>query len=634
MARVACTVMLKDEVTLTEPFLRYHAALFGAENLYVFDNGTSEPDVLKVLGDFERKGGHVDHSFTTAEDFRRKGDIVGGLVKRLDADGNYDLYILLDCDEFVALRTDDGYTVEPDAIHRYLDSLVGGHRIIKVDTNLSNIPGSPGTFQVAEYSKTIWPRGVMGVTDHGYHSGWSRNGSTDVVACNIVYIHFHYRPFDEVVRFARQKLSAEVPPEDLEDTERLRNFKGRGWHLVAYVLGDEENYYSQFRGLSNIIRFPEIIARFTEIGGEVPYSGFIRTIDGLEYSPGPDDDGSVPGGNQPYLVIDDATAEHVRGWATDPRAPAEPVHLRFLVDGVTVWERACDGLRGDVKGNGHPTDRVGFDFRIQGAAGDVLTAEHTDGTPVLLFVDGHARQLVTLSPPRSITSPRSEAGPLHLVIDDASAARIRGWTIYIAKPDEPVTLRFLVDGVLVWDGACDLSRPDIVKCGLPNGHVGFDIRLPFLAPGPGILRIEDRHATPMQMLVEGHATYEFALPLAAVNHVHSHKIYSHIDSFRNGRVQGWALRKIETPEGARLLGCCTVAIVQQDRIIGQTIADTVRLDVAEAMQSEPRCGFNIEIPRPTASVGSNIVFGLFIMPERHEVAGSPCVMAPRFELVQ
>jgi hypothetical protein len=633
MARIACTVMLKDEVTLTEPFLRYHAALFGAENLYVFDNGTSEPEVLKVLDDYERKGAHVDHSFDTAEDFRNKGTIVGELVERLDAEGNYDLYILMDCDEFVALRTADGYTVEPDAIHRYLDSLIGEHRIIKVNTNLSNIPGSPGRFQVAEYSKTIWPRGVMGVTDHGFHSGWSRNGSTDVVACDIVYVHFHYRPFAEVVRFARQKLSAEVPPEDLEDMERLRNFKGRGWHLVAYLLDDEENYYNQFRGLSNIIRFPEILARFKEIGGEVPYSGFIRTIDGLERQPGTEDGGSVSGGNQPFLVIDEATADHVRGWATDPRTPAESVHLRFLVDGMTVWEHACDGLRSDVKGNGHPTDRVGFDFRIQGATGNVLKAELTDGTPVLLFVEGHARQRVTLSPPRSIASPGFGTGSLHLVIDDASAARIRGWAVYLTRPDEPVTLRFHVDGVLVWDGACNLSRPDVVKCGLPTDHVGFDIKLPFLAPGPGILSIEDRHGMPMQMLIAGHATYEFALPLVAVNQVPSQKIYSHIDSFRNGRVQGWALRTIETPEGPRLLGYCTVAVVQQDRIIGHTVADAVRLDVAEALQSEPRCGFNIEIPRSSAAVGSNIVFSLFIMPERYEVAGSPCVMAPRFELV-
>jgi hypothetical protein len=641
MARVACTVMLKDEVSLTAPFLRYHAALFGADNLYVVDNGTTEPDVMKVLAAFEQEGVHVDRSFHTAEDYRRKGEIIGDLVKRLDNQAAYDFYILLDCDEFVVLRSGSTYTCDPEAIHRYLETRRGEPRILKVDTNLSNIPGRPGVFQAAEYSKTIFPRNVLGATDHGHHAGWSRSGATDFVPCDIVYVHFHYRPFDEVVRFARQKLSAEMPPEDLADTERLRNFKGRGWHLVKYVLGDEDGYYTQFRGLSNIVLFPDLLARFLAIGGEAPFSSFILPFGEQDQPISGTGRGSVGTlAARPCLVIDEATTERVRGWATDPAAPDVPVCLRFMVDGATVWEGTCDGLRPDVRRSGHPTDPVGFDFDILPDllmdGSHILTAKHRDGTPVRLFVHGHACEEITLLPPCRQSRPSGSPGapPPHIVIDEASVGRVRGWALDTAAPEKPVFLRFLVDGALVWDGPCTESRLDVRSSGHPTDRVGFDFK--FLSnasgPQPHLLTVEDRVGTPMRMLTGGGAQNHIMLAPAVERVEPGGPIYSHIDSFRNGRVQGWALRTITTPEGPRLLGCCTVALVHQGRVVAHAVADVVRSDVAEAMQGEQRCGFVIEVPRSLASAESDPVFRLFVMPEHHELTGSPCVLAPSFEI--
>jgi hypothetical protein len=637
MVRIACTVMLKDEISLTEPFLRYHAALFGAENLYVFDNGTTDPTVLDILNAFEREGVHVNRSFTTAADFRGKGEIIGDLVKRLDADADYDFYVLLDCDEFVALRTEGGYTCDPEAIHRYLESWRGDQRILKVDTNLSNIPGQPGAFQAAEYSKTIFPRDVLGATDHGHHAGWTRAGASDFVPCDIVYVHFHFRPFDEVVRFARQKLAAEMPLEDLEDLEKLRNFTGRGWHLVNYVLGDEADYYSQFRGLSNIVRFPELLDRFKAIGSDAPYSDFIRPLDEPD-DPTADADSGRSAGQWPFLVADEVSTERVRGWATDPTASVQSAFLRFLVDGVPVWEGTCDRPRPDVHASGHPTDRVGFDVRLPPAAlqhdGPVLTATLGDGTPVRLFVQGLMSDEITLSPhPGQTELPAAtEATPPHLIIDEASTARVRGWALAPAAPDEPVFLRFLLNGVAVWEGACTEPRPDVLKGGHSTDRVGFDFELP---PGPmtqlgSTLTVEDRSGAPLAMSVGGQPRHDVALVAPVEPDDPVGPIYSHIDSLRNGRVQGWALRTVSAPEGQRLLGCCTVALIHQGQIVTHAVADIARPDVADAMQAEQRCGFIIDVPRLLLSAGRNPVFRLFIMPERQELTGSPCLLAPSF----
>jgi hypothetical protein len=76
LARVACTVMQKNEGTLLRPFLRYHAALFGAENIYVVDNGSTDLAVIGELAAAEREGVCIDRTHGTIEDylatFRRK----------------------------------------------------------------------------------------------------------------------------------------------------------------------------------------------------------------------------------------------------------------------------------------------------------------------------------------------------------------------------------------------------------------------------------------------------------------------------------------------------------------------------------------------------------------------------------
>ena len=63
-----------------------------------------------------------------------------------------------------------------------------------------------------------------------------------------------------------------------------------------------------------------------------------------------------------HLVIDEATTDHIRGWAFNRTAPTAPAVLRFLLAGHTVWQGACKDSRPDVQRAGYPTDRVGFSF--------------------------------------------------------------------------------------------------------------------------------------------------------------------------------------------------------------------------------------------------------------------------------
>jgi hypothetical protein len=73
---------------------------------------------------------------------------------------------------------------------------------LRVTENLSNVPGRPGLFQSADYSKTIFPGGVLLATDHGHHVGESPTGA-GYIQCDIVYAHCHFRPYEEILKFAR-----------------------------------------------------------------------------------------------------------------------------------------------------------------------------------------------------------------------------------------------------------------------------------------------------------------------------------------------------------------------------------------------------------------------------------------------
>ena len=504
MSHVACIVMLKNERTLTPRFLAYHVALFGAENIYVFDNGSTDSDIGTELSKFEMAGGHVYRDFTTSDDFHRKGTIIGDLIKLLDAEQQYDFYIPLDCDEFVVLRTRDGYTANPEAIHIYLDQFRGDRRILHVTQNLSNLLGTPDTFRVAEYSKTIWPREVFLHMDHGYHTGLDRNDTSPYVVCDIVYAHFHYRPYEEVIEFAKQKLRVALTDAQIEDRSTLSAFRGIGWHMTQYILDGPDAYYAQFRNPGAGLSFPGLGARFQSIGIDAPFVEFrLPDLASAE--------------RQPLVLIDEATVMRIRGWALDPRNPIEPMRLRFLLDGIPVWEGRCDQSRPDVKKNGQLTDRVGFSVEVDRGA---------------------------------------------------------------------------------------------------------------LGTGPKVLSITDAFGTALKMFVAGQNCWSISLAPVSEAQTTISAVHSHIDSFRNARVQGWVLRTVTTPAGPRLLGCCTVVLVHDGLVVAQQVADAVRPDVALALNSEERCGFTLEVPRALMAKHRTRIFRVFCMPEQFELAGSPCVLAP------
>ena len=270
MVRVACLLMQKNEDSLLAQWIAYHSDLFGIENLYVFDNGSTSSSVIEELQRAESKGLNVDRSNSESGVLNRKHLIFSDLMARLDEGGRYDFYIPLDCDEFlVKIIDNDSFSADRNVIRDYFRTVGDEPRLMKVGTNLSNILSKDGRFWKRPYSKVIFSPGSFVASDLGFHAGVSRRGSGQR-DLELAYVHYHYRPFPELLEFSKAKLSGRV---DVTDMQALSKYNGPGWHLVQYFIEGAESYYRQFRR-SDGISFNEIVDRFHQLGHGAPYEGF------------------------------------------------------------------------------------------------------------------------------------------------------------------------------------------------------------------------------------------------------------------------------------------------------------------------------------------------------------------------
>jgi len=174
LPKVACIMMQKDERFLLKPWLAYYGHLFGFKNIFVFDNGSELAEVHNVLAEYERKGVTVYRHYASREDYRAKATIIGDQIKLLDTCRQYDFLIPLDCDEFIVLKNDSGYTVLRDDILAYLASLIGETRSLRFPYQLANHPLHPDIYHYFAFFKIFFAADTFTWMDHGHHMGESR----------------------------------------------------------------------------------------------------------------------------------------------------------------------------------------------------------------------------------------------------------------------------------------------------------------------------------------------------------------------------------------------------------------------------------------------------------------------------
>lgn len=245
--KIACIMMQKNEDELLWSWFSYHASIFEANNIYILDNGSTNPSVLSTLHRIESMGATVITKYKTKLDYESKGDIIGELINNLE-DKNYDFFIPLDCDEFFATFDKNGkVSCDKQDIMHELNNHINSKDALVIAGQLFNCPLSDTHFHLQETRKTFFTKGSFKSLDQGYH--WGKSMSLGEHRTNITHFHFHNKPFNILLEHSREKLKGRVSS---FEPEYLKTYNGLGNHLVRYFLINEEEYLSQFDNIAYI----------------------------------------------------------------------------------------------------------------------------------------------------------------------------------------------------------------------------------------------------------------------------------------------------------------------------------------------------------------------------------------------
>ncbi|CAI3951970.1 unnamed protein product [Commensalibacter communis] len=254
MLNIRCITMQKNETYLLDAWIKYYAYLFGIENLYILDNGSTEEKTKEILSSYIKLGCHVIDEYHTHEDFENKGDIICNIIKGWDQRDEYDFVIPIDIDEFIILHQDYP-SCNKERIHDYFKSLIGVQDAFIMQESYLNVPGEVGFFSPICVSKCFFASKTIDSLDRGFHHPVSKYSST-CKNTQLGYLHFHNRSFKETVELAKQKLAHRV---DVHNLDALKNYVGAGDHLIKYFLMNEYEYYQLYRNHGNIYFYEAIL---------------------------------------------------------------------------------------------------------------------------------------------------------------------------------------------------------------------------------------------------------------------------------------------------------------------------------------------------------------------------------------
>lgn len=246
--KIIFPVMQKDEGYLLLLWSFYHIQLFGRKCIIIFDNGSTDYLTKKVLHVLSSMNIQVVYRFNKKDDYIKKGSILVNETKKYRSEQ----YVLLpgDIDEFICTINGSSPCFDPDSIRQSLlafhDTLTPHDNLIRLRESVWSHPGSYkailGSFQrVALHRDYNGPDIGWGLH---YFYNWEKN--CEMIPNlrrneHICRLHSHFRPFEQQLATAREKLSPYV---DVNDQVALRNYSGPCAYSAAIILGGRAGYES------------------------------------------------------------------------------------------------------------------------------------------------------------------------------------------------------------------------------------------------------------------------------------------------------------------------------------------------------------------------------------------------------
>lgn len=264
--KIACVMMQKDETILLDPWIRYHSDLIGSGNLYILDNGSTAPSVIRSLRQAELDGVHVLWDYRSRRDYLERGPLIVELIQHLDREGCFDFYFLLDCDEFLACQTGAGPSCQRQDIEAVLRPFLGSQEVLVIQYKYWHNPCRKNFYSITNSSrKCFFAHGSCDFLDHGFHHGRSKLGKNDQSTV-IVFFEFHYKPYRLHRISSRQHLCGVLDDFSRRSLRAYRAKRKYAHHCAEDLLKGKYDFVRSFLGAQGELEIQGLLATFDRLG--------------------------------------------------------------------------------------------------------------------------------------------------------------------------------------------------------------------------------------------------------------------------------------------------------------------------------------------------------------------------------
>jgi len=263
--KIALIMMQKNESLLLEPWIRYHADLICTSSIFIYDNGSTDAQTLKILATAENMGLKINRTYNHQKDYYARGEIFADLIKNLDASNAHDFYFPIDCDEFLACDLDGKLSCQRDDILTSLAPLVRDGKVLTIPHKYVNSPYHINRYsKITTCKKCFFAQGACEALSDGFHEGKSKNGSQERQT-KITYIEFHYKPYADHMRLSAQKIDYLIPTLSRKNLAAYAKSKRSNYHAALALLESEYSYRRYFANQPSTTFSSCLLDRFKDL---------------------------------------------------------------------------------------------------------------------------------------------------------------------------------------------------------------------------------------------------------------------------------------------------------------------------------------------------------------------------------
>jgi hypothetical protein len=247
--KIAIIMMQRNEGHLIDFWLHHAKRLADSSSIYILNNGDDDEITKNALLAADRIGVNIIN-YRDPSSFLRKGEIISEIIQ--DKKDMYDWFFPLDCDEVVAYRDDRCISSSIQMIERELENAEQRNcNIVRISKGIYNIPYStygyepPSDGSTRQLTRKVAVSSNSNITlDAGFHLYDFANRRdlsifNTIYQSNLCYIHFHNRPFSDLMRATKEKLKLRINDFYLDT---LKAYNGPGSHLIKYFFMNEAEY--------------------------------------------------------------------------------------------------------------------------------------------------------------------------------------------------------------------------------------------------------------------------------------------------------------------------------------------------------------------------------------------------------